>query len=322
MNTELLSHLRALTGAGMKDCKEALEEANWDLQAALDIVKTKGLNITDGRSGRVAADGLIALTNSSNVAAGMVEVNCQTDFVANSPDFKAFVRKALNAMCEAWNHNREFNVNDVEEARKELVAITKENIVVRRWWSEESLNPMVRVFSYLHSNQKIGVILTLKAPTVEATKDDRFLVLGDDLCMQIAAMNPLAVSPERLPSTDIERQKIIFETQLKELNKPAASWGKIMEGKMRKWNTEVCLSDQESVMVPKMVIKQVIKSVGDLLGGEIEVVNFIRCQVGEGIEVKKESSVDFANEVAKLSGVHVHTAQGLPGSCPDCPKDL
>jgi elongation factor Ts len=297
-NTDLIKDLRALTQAGMKDCKEALEEANWDLQAALDIVKTKGLNIADGRSGRVAADGLIALTNSSNVAAGMVEVNCQTDFVANSPDFKAFVRKALNAMCEAWNHNREFNVNDVEEARKELVAITKENIVVRRWWSEESLNPMVRVFSYLHSNQKIGVILTLKAPTVEATKDDRFLVLGDDLCMQIAAMNPLAVSKDRISPEDLERQKAIFEAQLKELNKPHASWGKIMEGKMAKYFKEVCLLEQESVIVPKTTIQQVIKNVGIQLGGEIEVVNFIRCQVGEGIEKKQDN---LAEEVAKLT---------------------
>jgi elongation factor Ts len=296
-NTDLIKDLRALTQAGMKDCKEALEEAGWDLQKAVDIVKTKGLNIADGRSGRVASDGLVLITNS-DVAATMVEVNCQTDFVANSPDFKAFAWKTLGAVCDAWNHNREFTVNDVEDARKELVATTKENVVVRRWWIEEALAPTVRVFSYLHSNHKIGVILTLQAPTVEAVKDARFLALGDDLCMQIAAMNPLAVSSKRLSFTDVARQRAIFETQLQELNKPPATWPKIMEGKMRKWNNEVCLSDQESVLVPKSTVQQVIKSVGSQLGGEIEVVNFIRCQVGEGIEKKQDN---LAEEVAKLT---------------------
>lgn len=296
-NTDLIKDLRALTQAGMKDCKEALEEAGWDLQKAVDIVKTKGLNIADGRSGRVAADGLVLLTNSI-VEAAMVEVNCQTDFVANSSDFKAFARKTLGVLCDRANHNLEFNTDLVEDARKELVATTKENVVVRRWWLEESLAPTVRIFSYLHSNHKIGVILTLKAPSVEAVQDARFLALGDDLCMQIAAMNPLAVSPERLSVTEVERQQAIFETQLKELNKPPATWPKIMEGKMRKWNNEVCLSDQESVIVPKTVVKQVIKNVGLQLGGDIEVVNFIRCQVGEGI-IKQQDNL--AEEVAKLT---------------------
>jgi len=320
-NTDLIKDLRALTQAGMKDCKEALEEAGWDLQKAVDIVKTKGLNIADGRSGRVAADGLVLLTNS-HVEAAMVEINCQTDFVANSPDFKAFARKTLGVLCERVNHNLEFTADLVEDARKELVATTKENVVVRRWWLEEALSPTVRIFSYLHSNNKIGVILTLKAPTAEAVQDPHFLALGEDLCMQIAAMNPLAVSSERLSFIEVARQRAIFETQLQELNKPPATWPKIMEGKMRKWNTEVCLTEQESVIVPKITVKQVIKNVSTQLGGEVEVVSFIRCQVGEGIEVKKESSTDFVNEVAKLSGIHVHTAQGLPGSCPDCPKDL
>lgn len=296
-NTDLIKDLRALTQAGMKDCKEALEEADWDLQKAVDIVKTKGLNIADGRSGRVAADGLVLLTNSI-VEAAMIEVNCQTDFVANSSDFKAFARKTLGVLCDRANHNLEFNTDLVEDARKELVATTKENVVVRRWWLEESLAPTVRIFSYLHSNHKIGVILTLKAPSVEAVQDARFLALGDDLCMQIAAMNPLAVSPERLSVTEVERQQAIFETQLKELNKPPATWPKIMEGKMRKWNNEVCLSDQESVIVPKTVVKQVIKNVGLQLGGDIEVVNFIRCQVGEGI-IKQQDNL--AEEVAKLT---------------------
>lgn len=297
-NTDLIKELRVLTQAGMKDCKEALEEANWNLQQAVDIVKTKGLNIADGRSGRVAADGVVLITNC-NVVAAMMEVNCQTDFVANSDAFQAFATRALGALCNAWNTHTEFSVNDVETARKELVAITKENIVVRRWWQEEAMSPNVRVFSYLHSNRKLGVLLTLQAPSMEALQDPRFHALGEDLAMQVCAMNPLALSPEHLLPGDVDRQKLIFQTQLDEMVKkpPQAALNKIMEGKIRKWHSEVCLSEQESVVQPKTAIKEVIRNLGVLLGGEITVVNFIRCQVGEGLDKKQDN---FTEEVAKL----------------------
>ena len=129
-------------------------------------------------------------------------------------------------------------------------------------------------------------------------QDARFSALGDDLCMQIAAMNPLATSKDHISPNDLERQKAIFEAQLKELNKPQASWGKITEGKFRKWFSEVCLLEQESVIGSKTTIQQVIKNVSAQLGGEVEVVNFIRCQVGEGIEKKQDN---LAEEVAKLT---------------------
>src|SRR5271157_3813454 len=131
-NTDLIKELRALTQAGMKDCRDALEEAGWDLQKAVDIVKVKGLNIADGRTGRVASEGVVLVSNSQ-VVASMIEINCQTDFVANSPDFLGFARKALGALCDSWNHHRHFRVEDVEDDRKAVVATTKENIVVRRW---------------------------------------------------------------------------------------------------------------------------------------------------------------------------------------------
>lgn len=307
-NTDLIKELRALTQAGMKDCKEALEEAEWDLQKAVDIVKVKGLNIADGRTGRAASEGVVLVTNS-NVIASMVEINCQTDFVANSPDFKGFARKTLGILCDRINHNLEFNVELVEDARKAVVATTKENVVVRRWWVEESMHPTVRVFNYVHSNHKIGVLLSLQAPSLELVDHPDFAALGEDLAMQVAAMNPLAVSVDRLAPEDIERQKTIFESQLKELNKPAVAWGKILDGKFRKWHTEVCLLEQESIVVPKTTVGQVIKAVGVKLGGEITVVNFIRCQVGEGIETKKDN---LAEEVAKLTGLNTEPMEASP----------
>lgn len=301
-NTEMIKELRALTQAGMKDCREALEEAGWDLQKAVDIVKVKGLNIADGRSGRVASDGRvdIAIDNTLGV---MVEVNCQTDFVANSKEFARFVQDTKHKLYERTKDCLTFDASDVEEERKKVVAITKENVVVRRWWVEESLDPTVKVFAYQHSNNKIGVLLSLQAPSKAVIDSTEFQTLGEELAMQVAAMNPIAVSSDRINFTDVERQRAIFETQLKEEGKPQAMWARIMEGKMRKWNTEVCLLEQESVVVPKTSVKQVIKNVGTKLGGEITVVNFLRCQVGEGIKTKKDN---LAEEVAKMTGAPLH----------------
>jgi elongation factor Ts len=295
-NTELIRELRALTSAGMKDCKEALEEANWDLQKAVDIVKVKGLNIADGRTGRVASEGRVAVDHFS-AGAALVEVNCQTDFVANNPDFVQFAQDVASDVVITHVAGNTFTVEQVESARQAKVSTIKENIVVRRWWIEEAIDPTVKVFSYVHSNAKIGVLMTLKAPTVEATRDSAFNDLGNDLAMQVAAMSPLAVSSDRIPAEEKDRQRSIFEAQLKEDNKPQAMWERIIEGKFRKWNTEVCLLEQESVVVPKTLVKQVIKNVGAKLGGEIEVVNFVRCQVGEGIAKKQDN---LAEEVAKL----------------------
>ncbi len=304
-NTDLIKELRALTQAGMKDCREALEEAGWDLQKAVDIVKVKGLNIADGRSGRAASEGVVVITHGDGGLASMVEVNCQTDFVANSRDFQLFAALTGTELSNSAMASEVFDPSLVEEQRKSVVAITKENVVVRRWWVEESLDSTVRVFSYTHSNHKLGVLLTLQAPNTVAVDAPEFLALGEELAMQVAAMNPLAVSADRMSPEDLDRQKTIFETQLKEEGKPQAMWDKIMIGKMRKWNTEVCLLEQESVVTPKTSVGQVIKNTGAKLGGEITVVNFIRCQVGEGIQTKQECFVD---EVSKLSGVESESA--------------
>ncbi len=298
-NTDLIKELRALTSAGMKDCKDALEEAGWDLQKAVDIVKIKGLNIADGRSGKIASEGKVGLWASMDLkTVCMAEINCQTDFVANGEDFAKFGRTVLTALGQSVEDSMPFTVDMVEDARKEVVSKTKENVIVRRWWVEQSLSPTtVKVFFYQHPNAKIGVLLTMAGTVDDCVFNRDFNLLGEDLTMQIAAMNPLAVDLSRIPAEERERQKVIFESQLKEENKPEKMWEKILEGKFRKWSTEVCLLDQESVIAPKTSVRQVIKNVGDKLGGEIQIVNFVRCQVGEGIEKKQD---DLAAEVAKM----------------------
>jgi elongation factor Ts len=295
-NTEMIKELRALTQAGMKDCKESLEEANWDLQKAVDIVKTKGLNIVSGREGKVASEGAVSISKIGDVYA-MVEVNCQTDFVANSSAFIDFIDHTAMTLAERVATDHPFSVDDVKSQRESLISTTKENVVVRRWWVEQSMVAQARTFTYVHPNYKIGVLLTLMAPTEEAAKSPEFSELGNDLVMQVAAMNPLAVSVDKLDPAVLARQKAIFEAQLAELNKPQAAWPRILEGKLNKWHTEVCLLNQESVVIPKSTIQQVIKNVGTKLGGEVQVVTFMRCQVGEGIETQK---INLADEVAKM----------------------
>lgn len=296
-NTDMIKELRSLTQAGMKDCKDSLEEAGWDLQKAVDIVKTKGLNIVSGREGKVVSEGAVMISQLAKTYA-MVEVNCQTDFVANSPDFRNFATHAANVLAQRTDADQPFATDDVESMRKDLVATTKENIVVRRWWAEQPVASGAKTYSYVHSNKKIGVLLTLLAPTSLSGMDEADLAeMGNDLAMQIAAMNPISVSAETLPPHEVLKQKQIFHTQLTEANKPQVTWDKIMTGKLNKWYTEVCLLNQESVVMPKTSIQQVVKNMSTKLGGEVQIVSFIRCQVGEGIEQQKSN---LADEVAKM----------------------
>ena len=303
-NTEMIRELRSLTQAGMKDCKDALVESGWDLQKAVDIVKVKGLNVVDARAGKVAADGIVRVVPVDPNTLAMVEVNCQTDFVAGSPDFQSFVALTGVALAEAARDNHPFSAIEVEDERKALVAVCKENVVVRQWWVEQAMDPKARVFSYVHANNKIGVVLTLLAENDAAFNTLEFESMGNELAMQVAAMSPVGVSSDRVPADVRARQAAIFETQIAEMNKPAAQAVKILEGKFRKWYTEVCLLEQESVIVPKTTVKQVLENLGKQIGGKVEVVNFVRCQVGEGIEVVKEN---YTDEISKLSGVSTET---------------
>lgn len=290
--TESIRELRALTQAGMKDCNDALVEANWDIEKAVDIIKVKGQNITSGRAGRVASEGRVVIATSGN-RASMVEVNCQTDFTARSPAFIAFSEQAA---AELSNSEGTFDSvsSSLEQTRNAVVSTTKENVVVRRWFVEEAASPLAKVFSYTHSNNQIGVVLTLLASSAEAVVSKEFNELGNDLVMQIAAMSPLAVSVESLSPVETAKQTVIFETQLTEAKKPQAAWPKIMAGKLNKWHTEVCLLNQESVVVPKTTVAQVVANVGKVVGGDITVVNFIRCQVGEGIEKAPRENLQAA----------------------------
>lgn len=300
--SELLKELRALTQAGMKDCNDALNEAGDDLQKAVDIIKTKGKNIVSSRQGKVAAEGRVEVCfTECGDAASLVEVNCQTDFVANSPSFRKLAGVISTQLLEAAEANEPYNPtqdSDIVSARDSIISSTKENVVIRRWWVEQIGSEFCRVFHYVHSNNKIGVLLTLVAPTREARNDPAFIELGNDLAMQVAAMNPLSIDASSIPEEEMKRQMVIFLQQIHDAKKPESTHVKILEGKCQKWYSEVCLTNQESIVVPKTQVRQVVRDVGTKLGGEIKIVNMIRCQVGEG--VFQEAASSLADEVAKL----------------------
>lgn len=302
-NTELIKELRNLTQAGMKDCNDALKEAGGDLQKAVDIIKTKGKNIVSSRQGKVAAEGMLYSATRAEEAGTLsclVELNAQTDFTARSDQFSILGQLTAFQLCRDVMNNVSFDPEShkhLVDKRSDLISTTKENIVIRRWWAEEATSPLARVFTYVHSNNQIGVLLTLLAPSVEARNAPEFVELGNDLAMQVAAMNPLGISPEMLPPEEAERQKNIFLTQIKELNKPEAAQAKILEGKFNKWYSEVCLLEQESVVVNKTQVKKVIADLSTKLGGEIKVTTMIRCEAGEGIV---QQTTNLAEEVAKL----------------------
>jgi len=302
---QLIQQLRSMTSAPLNSVKSALEEMGWDMDKALDLIKARGLQMAKNAETREATEGVVKIllhqdpTRSLGV---MCEINTSTDFSSRSPEFQAFATTVVNqlltsAVADLANASP---TNDVIEShRQELMAKIKENIQIRRFAAEEVVGDNRTVFSYVHSNNKIGVLATFEADTAATLANPRFQKLADDICMQIAAMAPLAVSRDKLTEEAITRQKGIFQTQLKELNKPETSWGKIIEGKLNKYYQESCLIEQESVIVPKQTIGALLSALSqDLTGadGNIKVLSFTRFVVGEG-SVKTE--IDFAEEVAK-----------------------
>lgn len=295
-NIEMIKDLRSITQAAMKDCRDALEEAHWDLQKAIDIIKVKGKSIAS--NSKIASEGAVEIKKMDDCAV-MVEINCVTDFVARMPEFSNFINLCLNSLHDTIKSDAVWSPSQVESQRQDLSSITKENIVVSHWWVQQSFKPQVKLFSYIHPNKKIGVILTLAASSEENANSQEFVELGDNLVLQIASMKPLVVSPDKLDPILLERQKAIFQTQIIGMNKPQSSHDKIMEGKLNKWYTDVCLIHQDYVVNntgKKTSVKSIINSVSSKIG-EVQVINFIRCEVGEGIEKPNENLLD---ETSKL----------------------
>jgi elongation factor Ts len=299
----LIKELRERTQAGMADCKSALQEADGNIDAAVEIILKKGIVKAANRSGRVATEGEIrTFVAADSSSAVMVEVNCQTDFVARGEEFRNFVTNVIEVAKGAAD-GVDLNTLDypgagksVDAVRNEMIAKTGENTVVRRWQRVTASSADGIVLSYIHPGSKLGVLIDASAPAGKKGAPE-FLKFVDECAMQIAAMNPIVVSKNDLSQADIDRQREIFTAQLKEEGKPEASWPKIVEGKVSKWYTEVTLLGQEAVIEQGATIDKQREALGKALGGEVTIHRFVRYSLGEGIEKKTD---DLAAEVAKL----------------------
>ena len=271
-----VKELREKTGLGLMDCKKALEESQGDMELAIEeLRKTSGIKASK-KSGRSAADGLIAI-KSQDDQYFMIEVNCETDFVARDDSFVEFTYQTLDSyVSNPESSLEEILANGAEDNREKIVQKLGENIVIRRIAKTEESSV---TGSYLHSNQKIGCIVSLEGGNES---------LANDIAMHASATDPMAVTPSDIPTETVEKEREIFRAQSEGSGKPPEIVEKMIEGKVAKFLSEVSLTEQDFVKDPNMKISQLLKE------NNANILNFIRYEVGEGIEVEK---VDFATEV-------------------------
>ena len=280
----MVKELRERTGSGMMECKKALVEANGDIEAAIETMRKSGQAKAAKKAGRIAAEGLVAVKfNAAGDLAAMVEVNCETDFVAKDENFTSFVDAVaervlasdaadVEALLELPLHDGEETT--VNTAREALIAKLGENMTVRRFTRVPG-NPLS---AYRHG-ARIGVVVALEGGDEELAKD---------IAMHIAASHPVCISEEQVPAELLEKEKEIFKAQALESGKPENIVEKMIEGRMRKYLEEITLVGQKFVKDPDQTVGKLLKSKGT------QVKSFTRFEVGEGIEKKQE---DFAAEV-------------------------
>jgi elongation factor Ts len=298
-----VKELRERSGAGMMDCKKALTETGGDLEAAIDWLRTKGLATAAKKAGRTASEGLVGVAVSGTKGAA-VEVNSETDFVAKNDQFQDFVREvtqlaltngdSVEALSAAPMGN-----GTVQDALTANIATIGENQSLRRV-KTVSVNKGV-VVPYVHnaaapSMGKIGVLVALEGDADTAKME----ALGKQLAMHIAAASPLSLHEEGLDEAMVSRERAIAEEKASTSGKPADIIAKMVEGALAKFRKENALMSQLFVMDGKTKIADVIAAEAKNAGGSIALVDYVRFQLGEGIE--KEVS-DFAAEVAAASGV-------------------
>lgn len=302
ITASMVKDLRDKTGAGMMDCKTALNETNGDMEAAIDWLRKKGISKAAKKAGRAAAEGLVGVAVGKGAGA-LVEVNAETDFVARNEEFKSFVKSAADlALTEGGDLEKllaaKHGTSNVQQTLTELVAKIGENMSVRRTVAL-SVNPGV-VAAYVHNAAspelgKIGVLVALKSTADEG----KLSALAKQIAMHIAAANPLALTPEHLSKDVVERERNVQWELAKQSGKPDAVIEKMMEGRMRKFYEETVLLSQTFVIDGETQVSKVVEKAAKDLGAPVAIEGFVRFQVGEGIE-KVES--DFADEVAQMAG--------------------
>ncbi len=278
----MVKELREKTGAGMMDCKKALAETDGDQQKAIDYLREKGISKAEKKAGRIAAEGAVASYIADDAKIGaLVEVNCETDFVANTDNFHSLVNKVakhiadINPADMTALNNSQIEGKKVSDFITEAIASIGEKIEIRRFERYETSDG--KLASYIHMGGKIGVLVELSGGSPE---------LGKDISMQIAAANPSCVDRSGVDPAALEHEREVLKKQALEEGKPEKIVEKMVDGRINKYYKEVCLNEQQFVKDPEKTVKAVL--------GDVNVIRFARYQLGEGIEKKQE---DFAAEV-------------------------
>ncbi|MDT3686674.1 MAG: translation elongation factor Ts [Pseudorhodoplanes sp.] len=298
ITASLVKELREKTGAGMMDCKAALNETQGELEAAVDWLRKKGLAKAAKKAGRVAAEGLVGIARSGTKAA-VVEVNAETDFVARNDHFQGLVKMIADVALSAGSDIEKIKAAKagsmtIDEAIAHAIATIGENMTLRR--AAEISVSKGAVGIYVHNSisdglGKIGVIVGLESPG----QVDELTALGRLVAMHVAAANPLAVDASGLDPAVVAREKNVLADKSKQQGKPANVIDKIVESGLKTYYKEVCLLEQAFIHDTSKSVAQALKEAEGKVGGPIKVTGFVRYALGEGIE-KQES--DFAAEVA------------------------
>lgn len=286
ISAEVVKQLRDKTGVGMMDCKRALEETGGDIEAAVDVLRKSGIAKAEKRAGRTAAEGLVASAITPGGDAGaLVEVNCETDFVARNDEFRAFAKDLAALVVEKAPDGVDAvkalpfgDHTSVDEAVVALIAKIGENIIVRRAVAY-TVDGAGAVAAYVHHGDKVGVLVQVACGKPETAGTDGFREALRDVALQIAAHSPGYVKSDEIPDGVLEREREIYRAQIE--GKPANIVDKIIEGKLRKFYTEVCLLDQEFVRDRELSVRKYLDQRAKALDDTIEITRFARFAVGE-----------------------------------------
>ena len=278
-----VKQLRDQTGAGMMECKNALTEANGDFEEANTILRKRGLASAAKKAGRSANEGLIANRVAADHAYGILaEVNCESDFVARTPDFVqlmervlAEIEKAGDAANDAWLKDPQ---GPVSKHMAPVIAKLGENMGVARFVRFAGRG---YVGQYIHLGGKIAVMVEFAGVTPEISGREDFPVLVKEIAMQIAAASPAYATREEVPADLLEKEKSIYRAQMENSGKPANVLEKIIEGKLGSFYKQVVLPDQESIRDPKMSVKDFLAAANKAMGAQVSVTRFARLKVGE-----------------------------------------
>lgn len=301
-----INELRKTTGAGMLDCKKALEEVDGNMEQAVDYLRKKGLAAASKKAGRAATEGMVVAAVSTDGKNGvLVEINSETDFVAKNDKFQDFVKQVADHVLQQQPTDLEAllaqpfcgdSSKTVQTLLTEAISVIGENMQIRRFVSYAGA-ANGHVGSYIHAGGKIGVLVEA---TCSTAADERLTGCLKDVAMHIAAASPAYLQRSEVPVDVLEREKEIYRDKARQTGKPDNIIEKIIEGQVNKFYADICLQEQAFVKDPDKSVQKYIDEAGKALGSPITLTRFTKFVLGEGLE-KKES--DFAAEVAAAAGL-------------------